>query len=63
MQVIRTRVLRSKQDILSFAVFAFAVEETNERDSVITSATPFALLQDEDESIVPVYSATMVTHF
>ena len=26
------------------AVFALAVEETNERDSVITSATPFALL-------------------
>ena len=32
---------------LSFAVFAFAVDETNERERVMTSATPFALLQSK----------------
>ena len=29
---------------LSLAVFAFAVVETNERERVMTSATPFAFL-------------------
>ena len=36
---------RAKRDVLSLAVFAFAVEETNERDRVMTSATPLALLK------------------
>ena len=31
-------------NVLSLAVFALAVEDTNERDIVITSATPLALL-------------------
>lgn len=30
---------------LSFAVFAFAVDDMNDRESVMTSATPFAFLQ------------------
>ena len=32
-------------DILSLAVFAFAVDDINDRDLLITSATPCALLQ------------------
>ena len=35
---------RTWWDVLSLAVLAFAVEETNDRDKVMTSATPFALL-------------------
>ena len=33
-------------DVLSFAVFAFAVDDTNARDLLITSATPCAFLFD-----------------
>ncbi len=38
-----------RRNVLSFAVFAFAVDETNERDDLMTSATPFALLRKEVE--------------
>ena len=36
---------RTWWDVLSLAVLAFAVDETNDRDKVMTSATPFALLR------------------
>lgn len=37
--------MHQRGDSLSFAVFAFAVEDMNERDLLMTSATPSALLQ------------------
>lgn len=36
---------RSAENSLSLAVFAFAVDDINERDLLMTSATPSALLQ------------------
>ena len=45
----RPRLGRVKRGVLSLAVFAFAAEETNERDRVMTSATPLALLRSEGE--------------
>ena len=38
------RLSRTGHNPLSLAVFAFAVVDTNDRESVITSATPFAFL-------------------
>jgi hypothetical protein len=40
----RTGGGRGREDVLSFAVFALAVEDINERERVMTSATPFAFL-------------------
>ncbi len=39
--------MKKDQHVLSFAVLAFAVDDTNERERVMTSARPFAFLQPE----------------
>jgi hypothetical protein len=37
-------------DVLSLAVLAFAVEDMNDRESVITSETPFAFLRRKGQN-------------
>ena len=42
--ITRPQLKHRSSDALSFAVFAFAVDDTNARDLLITSATPCAFL-------------------